>query len=129
MTSSSGYTETSEVIDGVPAIRRRRNFPAKKASEPYLHIPMQCLEALAGVELPTSAVFLALRVIWHFKVTRGEAASISAAFASCVGITDRSARRYAITSLEASGLFDVHRNGKQATKIAPGKRLKALISG
>lgn len=129
MTSVAEYTEDTVVLDGVSAIRRRKNLPARKPKEPYLHIPMKCLEALCAVKLTANAFSLALWIIWHYTVTRGSPASISATFASRAGVTDRAARRYAIAALEASGLFDIRRNGTEATKIMPGEHLKAFISG
>lgn len=128
MSVLEGYTEERIVIDGVSAIRRRKRLPPRKASEPYLHIPMKCIEALSTANISASAWALALWVIWHYVVTHGRAASISATFASRAGIQARSARRHAIESLAASKLFDISRNGTEAIKIVPGARLKALIS-
>ena len=128
MTTIPEYTQETVVADGITAIRRRKNLSSRKACEPYLHIPMVCLEALSKARLPTSAFSLALWVIWHFTVTRGGAASISASFASQAGIADRSARRYAIAALEASGLFEAQQRGKEATRVVPSGQLKALLS-
>jgi len=125
----SEYIEDKVVVDGVSAIRRRKNSPARKLKEPYLHIPMKCLEALCAAKLTAHAFSLALWIIWHYTVTRGSPTIISAKFASRAGINDRAARRYAIAALEGSGLFDVQRKGTEATKLNPADSLKAILSG
>jgi hypothetical protein len=128
MSSIERYAEDRVVIDGVPAIRRRKVQPPRKASQPYLHKPMKCIEELSKANIPANAWALALWVIWHYGETHGSAASISGTFASRAGIKGRSARRYAIESLAASMLFEILRSGTEAIKITPASQLKALIS-
>jgi len=60
---ASDYIEEEVVIDGVPAIRRRQRQTVRKAQEPYLHISMGCVTALAAAGLPATAWPLALWVL------------------------------------------------------------------
>jgi hypothetical protein len=128
MSAPEGYTEEKIVVDGVTAIRRRKKLSPRKAQEYYLRISMKCIEALSAANISATAWPLALWVIWHYMVTQGSAASISATFASRAGIQGRAARRYAIKSLADSMLFEILRSGTEAVKITPASQLKTLIS-
>lgn len=128
MQSKTEFTEETIVVDGITATRRRKISSSSKASQHYLHIPMKYIEALSMTKISSAAWSLALWILWHHKVTRGKPATISATFAARAGIKDRSARRYAIDALEASGLFEVIRKGTEAAKITPGNKLQALNS-
>ena len=125
---AADYIEEEVVVDGVPAIRRRHRQTAQKAKEPYLHISMACVTALAAESIPAAAWPLALWVIRHHMVSSGGAASISATFAARAGIDSRAARRYAVDALEASGMFAVARNGTEAAKVSPSGKLKRLLN-
>ena len=125
---ASNYIEEEVVIDGVPAIRRRQRQTVRKAQEPYLHISMGCVTALAAAGIPATAWPLALWVIWHHIVSSGCAASISTSFAARAGVDSRAARRHAVAALEASGLFQVSRTGTAAVQIALGPALKTLLA-
>ena len=125
--SLHSFIEEKVTVDGVAAVRRRAVKSLQKTHEPYLHIPMTCIMVLSEAKIPATAWSLALWIIWHYIVSSGKSASISASFASKAGITDRPARRYAVNALEASGLFDVSRHGKEAAKVAPRAELKATL--
>ena len=125
---ASDYIEEEVIIDGVSAIRRRQRQTVRTAREPYLHISMGCVTALAAAGIPATAWPLALWVIWHHIVSTGCAASISTSFAARAGIDSRSARRHAVGALEASGLFQVSRTGTAAVQIALGPALKTLLA-
>lgn len=122
------YLEEEVIIDGVPAIRRRQRQTVRKAREPYLHISMGCVTALAAAGIPATAWPLALWVIWHHMVSSGGAASISTSFAARASIDSRAARRHAVGALEASGLFQISRTGTAAVQIALGPALKTLLA-
>jgi hypothetical protein len=49
------FIEEAIVVDGVPALRRRKIPAARKVQEPYLHIPMACVKALAQAKIPSTA--------------------------------------------------------------------------
>jgi hypothetical protein len=117
------YVEEAIVVDGVLALRRRKIPAARKVREPYLHIPMSCVTALARAKIPSTAWPLALAVLQH-HIVAGRAAEVTAAFASRAGVGGRAARRYAIAALAGSGLFHVRKDGKRATKVSPTSRLK-----
>lgn len=122
------YIEEEVVIDGVPAIRRRQRQTIRKAREPYLHISMGCVTALAAAGIPATAWPLALWVIWHHMVSSGGAASMSTSFAARAGVNSRAARRHAVAALEASGLFQVSRTGTAAVQIGLGPALTTLLA-
>ena len=124
---ASSYIEEEVVVDGVPAIRRRQRQTVRKAQEPYLHITMGCVTALAAAGISATAWPLALWVIWHHIVSSGCAASISTSFAARAGVDSRAARRHAVAALEASGLFQVSRTGTAAVQVALGPALKTLL--
>ena len=120
------YTEERVVIDGVAAVQRRLVAPPRKAQELYLYIPLRALDALAEADLPAAAWPLALRVIWHWTVTKTPA-SVGAEFASRARIEGRSSRRYAIQALETSRLFVAARSGKHAVNVSPSDALAKLL--
>ena len=86
------YVEEAIVVDGVLALRRRKIPAARKVREPYLHIPMSCVTALARAKIPSTAWPLALAVLQH-HIVAGRAAEVTAAFASRAGVGGRAARR------------------------------------
>lgn len=122
-----GYVEDEVVIDGLLAVRRRKAPTTRKAKGHFLHVPMTCVTTLAEAEIPAKAWPLALWIIWHHMVSRGEAATVSAAFAKKAKIEGRSARRHAVNALEASGLFELNRHGREAVKLSLGSELIAMI--
>ena len=123
--AASDYTEEEVEVDGVRAIRRRKAKPVLQAREYYLHIPMACITALGKAGIPAAAWPLALWVIWHHTVARNPAC-ITTQFASRAGVEGRSARRHALAALEASGLFQVCRNGTKAVQVSPMANLAAM---
>ncbi len=122
-----GYIEEEVTIDGVLAIRRRKAPTTRKAKGHFLHVPMTCIAALAEAEIPAKAWALALWIIWHHMVSRGEEATVSAAFAKKAGIEGRSARRHAVNALEVSGLYELSRQGTEAVRVRLGQKLKSLL--
>jgi len=60
-------------------------------------------------------------------VSRGEEATVSAAFAKKAGIEGRSARRHAVNALEVSGLYELSRQGTEAVRVRLGHNLKSLL--
>ena len=124
--AASDYTEEEVVVDGVRAIRRRKAQPVRQAREHYLRIPMACITALGKAGVPASAWPLALWVIWHHTVAKSPAC-ITTQFASRAGIEGRSARRHALAALEASGLFQVRRNGTKSVEILPVPNLTTML--
>lgn len=123
--TASDYNEEAVVVDGVSAIRRRKAKPVRQAREHYLHITMACVTALGKSGIPAAAWPLALWVIWHHTVAKSPAC-ITTQFASRAGIEGRSARRHALAALEASGLFQVRRNGTKAVQVSPKTKLTAM---
>ena len=123
--AASDYTEEEVVVDGVRAIRRRKAQPVRQAREHYLRIPMACITALGKAGFPASAWPLALWVIWYHTVAKSPAC-ITTQFASRAGIEGRSARRHALAALEASGLFQVRRNGTKAVQDSPKTKLTPM---
>jgi hypothetical protein len=125
---SSNYIEEHVFIDGVSATRKRKDSPERKSREYYLHCPMGCVTALANAKIPSTAWPLALWIIWNHRVSSGGPASISNSFAGRAGVDGRAARRHAVGALEASGLFQIFRNGTAAIKITPSPSLKDMLS-
>lgn len=125
---SPKYTEEHVFIDGVSAIRKRKDAPKRKSHEYYLHCPMGCVTALANAKIPSAAWPLALWIIWNHMVSSGGHASISNSFAGRAGVDGRAARRHAVGALEDSGLFQIFRNGTAAVKITPSPSLKNMLS-
>ena len=124
--AASDYTEEEVVVDGVRAIRRRKAQPVRQAREHYLRIPMACITALGKAGVPASAWPLALWVIWHHTVAKSPAC-ITTQFASRAGLEGRSARRHALAALEASGLFQVRRNGTKSVEVLPVPNLTTML--
>lgn len=122
------FVEEEVLVDGVPAIRRRKLQPPRKQRPAYLLIPMGCVEALSTAKLPSAGWSLALWIIWQHKVSSGEAAMISSKFATRAGIQFRAGRRHALASLEATGLFQVTRNGKQTVRVSLGTKFKEILA-
>ena len=123
--AASDYTEDEVVVDGVRAIRRRKAKPVRQAREHYLYIPMACISALGKAGIPAAAWPLALCVIWHHTVAKSPAC-ITTQFALRAGIEGRGARRHALAALEASGLFQVCRDGTKAVQVSPMANLAAM---
>jgi hypothetical protein len=121
------FIEETVVIDGVTAVRRRKAKFSEGKRSPYLHVPMECMSILANADLPPSGWKLAIWILWHHRVSSGEAATISATFANRAGLTTRATRRYAVDALEETGLFDVIRKGKAAARINLGAKLKSAL--
>jgi hypothetical protein len=121
------FIEETVIIDGVTAVRcRKAKFSDGKRS-PYLYVPMKAMTILAEADIPPSGWKLVIWVLWHNRVSSGEATTVSATFAKRAGLNTRAARRYAVAALEATGLFDVIRKGKAAAKVTPGSQLKTML--
>lgn len=125
--AGADYIEEEVVVDGIRAIRRRKAGSARKAREPYIHLPMSCITVMAAARIPAKAWPLALWVLWHHIVAKRPAA-VTAKFALRAAIDNRAARRHAVEALVASGLFNASRLGTEATKVAPTAALRAMVS-
>ena len=125
--TGEAFTEEIVVIDGVTAVRRRQINATHKKRSPYLHVPMECVTILASTNLSAGGWPLALWIIWYHRVSSGEAAAVTAAFAKRAGLATRSARRCAVAALEATGLFEVTRRGNMALGISLGAQLKSAL--
>lgn len=123
---TEGYLEEEICVDGVRAIRRRKQGSIRKSQELYLYLPMSCVTALADAKLCAAAWPLALWVMWHHIVAKRPVA-VTSQFALRAGVASRAARRHAVEALAASRLFHVSRNGTTAATVAPTTTLKAMM--
>ena len=121
------FVEEEVVVDGVTAVRRRRVNVTPERQAPFLHVPMECVKILSTSSLPSAGWSLGLWIIWHYVVSSGGAAAVTTVFASRAGVPKRAARRHAVAALEATGLFEVTRKGRDAVRISPGPKLKAAL--
>jgi len=122
------FVEETVVIDGIEAVRRRKKGAARKRGAAYLHIQMECVGMFSEARLPSAGWPLGLWVIWHYMVSSGQAASVTATFAERAGVKTRATRRHALSALEASGLFEVTRKGKESIRVSPSPRLQAVLN-